>query len=71
MADTDTHTDAQAVALVRMGPRLREEAGRLTPDLLDGYQLVHDTLIDALSDAEPADERRLAQRLRERAVRLG
>lgn len=69
MAYTDAHDDA--LALVRMGPRLREEASRLTPDVLDGYQLVHDTLVDAMTDGAPADEGRLAERLRERAVRLG
>ncbi len=58
------------LALVALGPRLREEAGRVTPDLLDGYRLVHETLVDALADHAPADERHLADSLRARAARL-
>lgn len=69
MTFTDARTDHNALALVRMGPRLREEASRVTPDLLDGYQLVHETLTEALADREPADEGRLSARLRARADR--
>lgn len=70
MAYTDVRNHDDALALVRLGPRLREEASRLTPDVLDGYRLVHDTLIDALADHEAPDAGRLSERLRRRAVRL-
>lgn len=70
MTFTDARTDDHALALVRMGPRLREEASRVTPDLLDGYRLVHETLTEAFAERGPADEGRLSARLRERAVRL-
>lgn len=66
MVFTDARTEDQALALVRMGPRLREEASRVTPDVLDGYQLVHETLSEAFAEREPADEGRLSARLRER-----
>lgn len=66
----DNHRREEALALVALGPKLRAEARRVTPDLLDGYRLVHETLVDALVDHAPADETRLADRLRERAARL-
>lgn len=69
MSFTDVRDDDYALALVRMGPRLRDEAVRMTPDLLDAHRLVHETLSLALARHEPADEARLSAWLRERAVR--
>lgn len=67
---TEDARRSSALALVALGPKLREEAGRFTPDLLDRYRLVHETLVDALIDGAPADARRLADSLQARAARL-